>query len=180
MLEQIAAYLKNIGYTVEEQGRIEKYLVVFRAGRPVGFILSDLSVKLVTDAEGQEALKKMIEFVRVNQNNQSVGKGEYVQLNYCGHRLTAFFSQKAMSVQYAAYIRDDETGEVHSTIYSSRDEAFYKFITQTQMIDLNRLIPAKKSFRERIRSRLIRYLLSKSDKAEQSKAVPPYLSKGDD
>jgi hypothetical protein len=48
------------------------------------------------------------------------------------------------------------------------------------MIDLNRLIPAKKSFRERIRSRLIRYLLSKSDKAEQSKAVPPYLSKGDD
>ncbi len=49
MLEQIASYLEKLGYTTEEQGTIEKYLVVFRSGKPLGFILSDCSMRLVTD-----------------------------------------------------------------------------------------------------------------------------------
>ena len=51
MFQKIIAYLEKLGFTVEEQGRLEKYLVVIKSNRPVGFIMADLSVRLVPDAD---------------------------------------------------------------------------------------------------------------------------------
>ncbi|HEX3016250.1 MAG TPA: hypothetical protein VHP31_00145 [Caproicibacter sp.] len=163
MLEQIAAYLEKLGYTTEEQGSIEKYLVVFKDGKPLGFILSDCSVRVVSDAEGTGDVEEAIGFLQKNRDLQSVGNGEFLLAHYRKDQMTTFFDVKNHLVRYAVYLVDGNTGEADSTIFESYDAAAYCFVTQSRMIDLNRYLPRQKHLSERIREKLLHYLLSKSN-----------------
>ena len=162
MLEQIASYLEKLGYTTEEQGTIEKYLVVFRSGKPLGFILTDCSMRLVTDVEGADDIRDAIAFLQRNQDLKPAGNGEFLLASYRNNQITTFYDVKDRLVRYAVYLVDRETGEVGNTVYESRDTAMYRFITDSRMADLKNYLPQKKSFSERIREKLLRYLLSKS------------------
>lgn len=158
MFQKIIAYLEKLGYTVEEQGRLEKYLIVFKEGKPLGFILSDLSVKLVSDAEGCEHISEILDFIRKNQDLQSVGSSEFLIGEYRGNQITTFYDEKTMLVRFATYIHDCDTGEVHNAVYDSEEAADYHFITQTKILDIRKFMPVKRSLKERIRLRLIRFL----------------------
>ncbi len=162
MLEQVAAYLEKLGYTTEEQGTIEKYLVVFQSGKPFGFILSDCSVHLVADAEGIDNICDAISFLQKNGDLQPVGNGEFLLARYRQDQMTTYYDMKDRLIRYAVYLVDGDSGEVGNTVYESYDDAVYRFITGSGMADLKRYLPQKKSFSERIREKLLRYLLSKS------------------
>ena len=167
MLEQIANYLEKIGYTAEQQGSIEKYLVVFLKGRPLGFILADGSVRLVSGAEGADDIRQILAFLDKNKNLKNVGNGELLVGEYRGHQLTTFYDVKDRMERFAVYIREDD-GKVGSTIFDSEEKASYRFITQSRMFDLKKYLPRKESFMNRVRAGLIRHLMSKSGRqAEQ-------------
>jgi hypothetical protein len=166
MLAKVSAYLEKLGYTSEEQGSLEKYLVVFKDGHPLGFILSDLSVRLVSDVKGAENISEILNFLKKNRDRQSVGNGEFLLGLFCDNKLTTFYDEKDRMVRYATYIFDEKTGEVSSTIFESYDDAAYRFVTQSHMIDFKKYLPKRDSFSEKIRKRIIKYLMSKS-KAEQ-------------
>ena len=157
MLQKIISYLEKLGYTVEEQGRIEKYLVVFKDNHPVGFIMSDLSVRLVSDAEGNDSIQEIIGFIQKNQNFKSVGSSEFLILDYRGDYVTTFYDDKARMIKFASYIHDGN-GEVQSAVYQSEEAAKCRFNVQTQMIDMKKFLPPKNSLKDRIRQRLIRFL----------------------
>lgn len=157
MFQKIISYLEKLGYTVEEQGRLEKYLVVFKDNLPVGFIMSDLSVRLISDAEGDDGIQEIIGFIQKNQNLQSIGSSEFLILDYRGNQLTTFYDDKSRTIKFASYVHDGN-GEVQSVIYQSEDTAIHRFIIQTQMIDLKKFLPAKSSLKDRIRQWLIRFL----------------------
>lgn len=168
MLEQIANYLEKIGYTAEQQGSIEKYLVVFLKGRPLGFVLSDGSVQMVSGAEGADSIQDILNFLKKNENLQSMGKGEFLLASYRSDRLTTFYDGKDKIVRYVSYIHNGSTGEVNSTIYESYDDAVFRFVKGSGMINFKKYLPRKESFADRTRERLIRYLISKSNhKAER-------------
>ena len=166
MLSKVAAYLEKLGYTAEEQGSIEKYLVVFKGGRPLGFILSDLSVRLVSDVRGTENIEEILSFFKKNHSRQRVGNGEFLLGLFYENKLTTFYDEKDRIVRYATYIQDVSTGEAVSTIFESYDDAVYRFVTQSHMIDFKKYLPKRDSFSEKVRKRIIKYLMSKS-KAEQ-------------
>ncbi|QAT49147.1 hypothetical protein EQM14_04800 [Caproiciproducens sp. NJN-50] len=168
MFQKLIAYLSGLGYTVEEQGKLEKYLVVFRSGRPLGLILSDLSVRMIADAEGKENIAEMIRFMKKNQSLPNVGGSEFQIACYRGNQLTTFFDPKTMLIKYTTYILDPKTGETASTIYESPETAAFRFVTQTGFVDVKRLLPQREGWTDRMRTRLIRYLVSKSNRpAEQ-------------
>ena len=170
-LEKVVIYLEKLGYTVEEQGKIQKYLIVFRAGLPIGFILMDMTVKLVADADEQQeqCLKNVIAFVNENKDLMGVGNSEYLLVDYKGNRLTTFYDINSMSAQFVSYVHSDSTGEVVSTAFSNYDTAIYNFVAATKMMNLDALKAAKHdTFGDRMRTRLINYLINKSkEKAEQ-------------
>ena len=157
MFQKIIAYLEKLGYTVEEQGRLEKYLVVFKSNRPVGFIMADLSVRLVPDFDDNGNIQQIIGFIQKNQDLQIIGGSEFLLISFRGYQLTTFFDEKAMSVKFASYIHGGN-GEVQTAIYSSYDTAIYRFVTQTQMFDIKKYLAPKMTFKERIRKRLISFL----------------------
>jgi hypothetical protein len=164
-MEKIVAYLEKLGYTVEEQGKLEKYLVVFKNNRPIGFILPDLTVKLVSDAGEQNNIREIIDYVNKNQGLESVGASEFLLASYRGSQMTTFFDTGTMHPAYVTYVRTN-TGEVKNTTYKDFDTAMYFFITQTQMIDLRKFAVQHESLSVRLRTWLINYLLSKQ-RAEQ-------------
>lgn len=164
MLEQIAAYLEKLGYTAEKQGTLEKYLVVFLEGHPIGFILSDSSVRLVAGAEGAESIKEILGFIKKNQDLQCVGKSEFLLASYRRNQLTTYYDGKDRLIRYAVYIHDDAAGEGSSTVYESYDDAAYRFMTLSHMIDLKKYLPRQEGFADRLRIRLARYLMSKSSR----------------
>lgn len=171
-MEKLVSYLETLGYTVEEQGRIQKFLIVFYQGLPVGFILPDYSVRLVTDADGmqRESLGKIVAFFQEHHNLPSVGSGEFMILNYRGNQLTVFFHPKHQRIHYASYTVSPETGETHRNLYMNYDTAIHHFIEQTQMINLHELhsLP-RKTLSERFSEWLLQYLLKKSqEKLEQN------------
>lgn len=166
-MDKIVIYLEKLGYTVEEQGKVEKYLVVFKDGLPLGFILQDLTVKLVSDAEKHNDIQKIISFVNQNNNLSAVGASEFLLLSFKGNQLTNYFDVNSMEPHYVTYIHDG-TGEVRNTVYNDYDTAIYTFVTQTQMIDLKKFSARKVTVGERIRNKLLDYLLTKSrEQAEQ-------------
>ncbi|WP_042435682.1 hypothetical protein [Faecalispora jeddahensis] len=171
-MEKLVSYLETLGYTVEEQGRIQKFLIVFYQGLPVGFILPDFSVRLVTDADGvqRESLGKIVAFFQEHNNLPSVGSGEFMILNYRGNQLTVFFHPKHQRIQYASYTVSPETGETQRNLYMNYDTAIHHFIEQTHMINLHEpySLP-RKTLSERFSEWLLQYLLKKSqEKLEQS------------
>lgn len=164
-MEKIVAYLEKLGYTVEEQGRLEKYLVVMKNNRPIGFILQDLTVKLVSDAGEQSNISEIINFINENQGLESVGASEFLLASYRGSQMTTYFDTDTMHPAYVTYIRSG-SGEIKNTTYTNFDTAMYFFITQTNMIDLRKFAVQHESLSVRFRSWLINYLLSKQ-RAEQ-------------
>jgi len=166
-MERIVSYLEKLGYTVEEQGKIEKYLVVFKAGQPVGFILQDLTVKLVSGSETMDNIQAVIDYLNENEGLEYVGASELLIASYKGSRLTTYFDVKEMKPWYVCYIRSMDTGEVVNSTYADRDTAAYMFITQTKMLDLRKFTAQQESFSGRMRNRLINYLLAKKEKAGQ-------------
>ena len=157
MFQKIISYLEKLGYTVEEQGRLEKYLVVFKDNHPVGFIMSDFSVRLVSDAEGDDGIQEIIGFIQKNQGLQSVGSSEFLILEYRGSQITTFYNDKSRTIKFASYIHDGN-GELQNAVYQSEEAAILRFVVQTRMIDLKKLLPAKNSLKDRIRQWLIRFL----------------------
>lgn len=162
MLEQIAAYLEKLGYTTEEQGTIEKYLIVFQKGKPLGFILSDCSVCLVSDMQESDGIRDAIAFLKKNQSLKAVGNGEFLLGSYRQNQITTFYDVKNRLVRFAVYLLNNETGEVGNTVYESEDTAMYRFITESGMFDVKKYLPKQRSFADRIREKLLHYLLSKS------------------
>jgi hypothetical protein len=169
-MDKIVSYLEKLGFTVEEQGKLAKYLVVFKAGLPIGFILPDLSVKLVSGAGGQNDIEEIIKFINSNKELESVGASEFLLASYRGNQLTTFYDVKSMHVKFTTYIRDGTTGEVMNKVYENYDSAVFFFVSQTNMINLDALRTTNhESLSNRFRTWLINYLLSKSkqEKAEQ-------------
>ena len=164
MLEEIASYLEKLGYTSEEQGGIEKYLVVCQKGRPLGFILSDGSLCLVEDAEGAEGVRDAIGFLQKNRGLQPVGNGEFLVSSHRRDQLTTFYDVGAKREMFATYLVDKESGEVRHTVYQSCEDAEYHFVTESGQINLSQYLPRKKGLSERMREKLLSYLLSKSDR----------------
>lgn len=124
MIEQIISYLEKLGYTVEEQGNLAKYLVVFKAGRPIGFVFPDLTVKLVTGTGEQDNIEKIIDFINQNKGLESAGKSEFLLASFRGNQLTTFFDVKSMCAKYASYIVGN-TGETKSIIYENHSKAIF-------------------------------------------------------
>lgn len=164
-MEQLVLYLETIGYTIEEQGKVQKYLIVFYDGLPVGFILPDFSIRLVTDADGahQKALPQILAFFGEHKDLPTVGNGEFLLVNYRGSQLTAFYHTKHKKIQFASYVILNETGEVQKTLYTDYQVAIKNFVQQSHMIELQELksVP-QKSLGKYIRKRLLQYLLNKS------------------
>ncbi len=161
-MEKIVSYLEKLGYVVEEQGKLEKYLVVFKENRPIGFILPDLTVKLISDAGEHNDIRKIIEFLNQNQGLDRVGASEFLLANFKGSQMTTYFDVKSMRPVFVMYLRGTDTGEVKSFTYDDFDTAIYSFVAQTQMIDPHKFSVQRESFGDRIRTRLINYLLIKS------------------
>jgi hypothetical protein len=169
-MEKIISYLEKLGFTVEEQGKLAKYLVVFKAGLPIGFILPDLTVKLISGVGEQNNIEEIIKFINSNKELDSVGASEFLLASYRGNQMTTFYDVKSMHVKFTTYIRDGVTGEVATKVYENYESAVFFFVSQTNMIDLNTLRTSnRESLGERIRTWMINYLLSKSKqgKAEQ-------------
>lgn len=167
-MEKIVSYLEKLGYIVEEQGRIEKYLVVFKGKQPIGFILPDLTVKLVSGYESQDNIQAVVDFLNDNQGLESVGASELLLAGYRGSQLTTYFDVKSMLPLFVCYIRNLDTGEVITSTHRDADTAILAFVTQAHMIDLSKFTASKETFGDRIRGRLLNYLLAqKNEKAGQ-------------
>lgn len=161
-MERIVSYLEKLGYTVEEQGKIEKFLVVFKAGQPIGFILQDLTVKLVSGSDTTNNIQAVIDYLIENQGLDNVGAKELLLCSYRGSQLTTYFDTDEMKPCYVCYVRNSDTGEVKSSIYQEEDTAAYMFISQTKMLDLRKFTAQQETFGDRVRNRLINYLLAKN------------------
>lgn len=157
----LAPYLEKLGYTVEEQGSIAKYLVVFKNRLPIGFIMPDLSVRLISEAADQDNIQKIVDFVRHNSHLQSVGGSEYLLAVFKGSQLTTFYNVKNQTVSYAVYISNSESGEVKQNRYEQYDIASYFFATQSGLIRAEQLKMRHPTIGDRIRGKLLDYLLSK-------------------
>lgn len=160
-MEKIVSYLEKLGYTVEEQGGIAKYLVVFKDGLPIGFIMPDLSVRLISGADDNHDIAKIVDFVRRNSTLQSVGTSEFLLAVFKGSQLTTFYDAKSQSVSYAVYISNPE-GEVQSHRYDQYDTAAYLFATQSGLIRPEQLKAHRLTIGDRLRGKMLDYLLSKS------------------
>lgn len=162
-MDQIAVYLEKLGYEVEDQGKIKRFLLVLKDGLPIGFILQDFTVKMISgeDTQKYDMLQRIVSFVRTNQHLQTAGQGnaEYIVITYRGNQLTTFFDLKTGQERYAVYIIND-SGEVSSTIptFDTYDAAIREFISQTSMIDL-KAAAAKEPFHIRWRRRLVKHLM---------------------
>lgn len=164
----ISEFLEKLGYTVEEQGRISKYLVISKDG-PIGFLMPDLSVKLVP-GENQEGISRVITFFKKNHSLQSTGIGEFILATFRGSQLTTFYDTKLNQVRYSVYVMD-ANGTVETSVYESYDMAAIHFVTQTNLVDLRRLTPKHVGLRSRLRARLLRHLLAKSKSEANLEAV---------
>lgn len=153
-MENIANYIEQLGYTVEEQGTINKFLIVFDDGMPLGFILSDLSVRLTGDLQ-DDRLEKIIKFVDDNKQFDSVGVSEFLLIKYRQHQLTTRFDAKNNTVKYTSYIVDDK-GEVKTIEYQDEQKAIYGFCTSTGMIDFKDLGKNKMSLKEKVGHMLLK------------------------
>ncbi|HCC02411.1 MAG TPA: hypothetical protein DEP60_06885 [Ruminococcaceae bacterium] len=164
-MDQIAAYLEKLGYEVEDQGKIKRFLLVLKDGLPIGFILSDFTVKMIAGEEAQKAseLNKIVAFVKANQHSETAGhnSAEYIMVTYRGNQLTTFYDLEAEKSRYAIYIID-KNGEVSDTppLFDSYKAAMHEFILQTGMIDLKAVFK-KEPFRIRWRRKLINRLMKK-------------------
>ena len=167
-MEKIVSYLEKLGYTVEEQGTLVKYLVVFKDGLPIGFIMPDLSVKLVTGAGEQQDLNQVIAFVTENKDLPEVGGSEYLVASYRSNQLTTFYDVKTMNEAFAIYVHDGQ-GHKANYIYKNYDAAVYDFVNLSGMMDLTKFQSRKRqTLGQRFRNWLLQYLMNKSDeKAEQ-------------
>ncbi|MVB10833.1 hypothetical protein CAFE_15310 [Caprobacter fermentans] len=165
-LDQAATYLEKLGYTAEKQGGLEKYLVVFRKARPLGFILADGSVRLVNGEKGADGIRQILGFLEKNHSLELVGNGEFLIGDIRGNQYTTYFDSADQIVRYAVYIHD-KNGEVRSTIFDSEKDAAYEFISKSQVIDLKKYLPQQEGFMNRARSRLIRYLMQQNNKNKQ-------------
>lgn len=165
-LDQAAAYLEKLGYTVEKQGNLEKYLVVFQKGRPLGFVLSNGSVRLVSGEKDIDRIHKVLQFLEKNSRYEIVGNGEFLIGNIMGNQMTTFYDNEEQIVRYAVYLHD-ENGEFNSTLFHSKEEAVYHFIMESQLIDLKTLLPRQESLMNRARSRLIGILMEQNKQAER-------------
>ncbi len=162
MLEQIVSYLKKLGYTAEEQGSIEKYLIVFQKGKPLGFILSDGTLRLVSDVEGADGVRDAIRFLQENRDLRPAGNGEFLLASYRQNQVTVYYDVRDRIVRYSVCLVDTDTGEVRREVFESKDTAMGRFAAETGMFPSGGLSARKQSLSERLREKLLRYLLSRS------------------
>ena len=165
-MEKLVSYLEKLGYSVEELGRITKFLTVLKDGRPIGFILPDFSVSIVNNVPSseREALLGVIRFVREYSDLEPVGGFEYQIAAYRGTQLTAYFDPDVQAPRYAVYV-PDQNGEVVPSIYDDAYIAQVNFAILSQLIHSEDIVKGSKgSLRERAINSAINFLAKRKTK----------------
>lgn len=166
MLQRIVLYLEKIGYSIEETGSLAKFLVIFRDGVPMGFILPDLTVSLV-EKENEDLLNLLVTFIRSNDGLDLVAGSEYLLSHYGSHKLTTYFDIESKQAKYACYIASD--GEVSHTVFDSPHDAGIQFAVLSGLVDPSALRNnGNCSFRDKLISKIIHYLSSKKTNKARS------------
>lgn len=158
-MEQIAAYLEALGYQVEEQGKIKRFLTILKDGLPVGFILPDFSVRTMDSQD--DKLAEIVRFVQENQNLPIAGAGrqEYIIANFRASKLTTFYDTDLLKPRYNLYIEKEDGSIATPPPYDSYHAAMAEFLTATGIT--TELQTPKESFMTRWRRRRIAQLQRK-------------------
>lgn len=158
-MERIAQYLEKLGYTVEEQGSILRYLILIKKGVPIGFILPDYKVSLANKDDEQEILD-VINFVQQNDKLDIVAGSEYLLATYIVNRLTTFYDTKNKVVSYVSYLVD-EIGTVTTETYTDKAVAVVEFVTKTGMLNIDEIKGKGLSLKDAMINKTIAFLASK-------------------
>lgn len=158
-MERIAIYLEKLGYTIEEQGSIARYLVIFKSGVPVGFIMPDHTMSLV-NKEAEASLSEVIKFVTENLNLELVAGAEYLVATYKGSKLTTYYDVEQNLVSYASYIVD-KNGEIETQLYFDLYTATIDFATKSQMLNPHDIKHSGIGFKDNLINKIVKFLLTK-------------------
>ena len=148
-MEHVASYLEKLGYTIEEQGSISKYLVIFKEGMPLGFLMPDFTLSLVNTTD-EELLNNIISFVKENDNSEIVSGHEYLVSSYRHHKLTTYYDTQLRMPCFATYIVSTDDGTVTVQAYTDIDIAKNDFLIKSHFLSKQHLknnkITLKKCF----------------------------------
>lgn len=158
-MERVADYLEKLGFTVEEQGTIAKYLIIFKAGMPIGFILADYTVSLVSN-EDETEIKKVINFVNDNSYLELVGGSEYLLATFIANKITTYYDVTQKAICYVCYLVD-ENGCVNTQKFYDKNMALLNFVKKTKMLNPDDIKKNGVSFKDSMLNKLISYLMSK-------------------
>lgn len=101
-------------------------------------------------------------FLRENRDLQPLGNGEFLLASYRQNRVTACYDVKDRLVRYTVCLPDRDSGEVRTAVYESKDAAIRHFAEESEMLGRSGILLSRESLAERLREKLLRYLLSKS------------------
>lgn len=152
-MEKITAYLENLGYTVLEQGKLGKFCTILKDGMPLGFLLSDLTLQVISGTECGP-LQAALSFEKENGELEPVGKGEYLLAQYRQQKLTTFFDLETQKPNFVVYL------DGRSVPFDKEEDARYHFATRSGLMP-EESAKERTSWLYRLRERIIRYLLQK-------------------
>ncbi len=163
-MDKIAIYLEKLGYTIEEQGTISHYLVIFKDGIPIGFLMQDCTLSLVNKND-EAGLVDVINFVKEHSNLEIVAGHEYLLATYKANKLTTYYDTKLRKVCYATYIVHDGD-DVKSQTYTNSYSAVMDFVVQSDMLQSGDLKRNHENMKDKIINKLINYLSDRKSVAK--------------
>lgn len=115
-MEQLAAFLRQAGYTVWKGGTkhfSSEFLTVLKDAYPIGFILSDYSVR-TTSPESQMILNGLVAFWKTNHTAPLRGQSEFLVLFWQRNEITTNFDFQTGQEIYTLYIPGKEPQQFHT------------------------------------------------------------------
>lgn len=163
-MEKIVHYLERIGFTVTEQGSLaNKYIVILKDNKPIGFIFADMGISL-TDKSMEQDIQGLVEFINANNSLQLVGDGEYLIATYMHNNLTTYYDHESRTAKFLVRIVDD-MGIVSDYTYADVSKASLDFVVKSELISSEDLrVVDKASLTDKLIKKLIKYLSAKVNK----------------
>ena len=115
-MEQLAAFLRQAGYTVWKGGTehfSSEFLTVLRDAHPIGFILADYSA-LATTPEEKKTLNGLTAFWKRNSKAPGRGQSEFLLLFWKGNEITANFDIPSGEEIYNLYLKGKAPERLHT------------------------------------------------------------------
>lgn len=163
-MEKIVHYLERIGFTVTEQGSLaNKYIVILKDQKPIGFIFADMGISL-TDKSMEQDIQSLIDFINANSSLQLVGDGEYLIATYLHNTLTTYYDHESRTAKWMVRIVDD-MGIVSDYTYSDVSKANLDFVVKSELISADNLkVIDNTSLSKKIIKKIIKHLSAKINK----------------